>query len=232
MAGKKKALKVLVVDVGGTHVKLLATGQKDPVKIDSGPEMTARTMVSEVRKAVAGWTFDAVSIGYPGPVLDGKPLIEPYNLGGGWVKFDFSKAFGCSVKLINDAAMQALGSYEGGRMLFLGLGTGLGSALIVDGSILPMELAHLPYRDGKTYEDFVGERGLKTLGKKKWRRHVAEVVTLLKAATEAEYVVLGGGNAKLLKEPPADARMGDNANAFRGGFRLWEDKPVKKAKAK
>ncbi len=232
MAGKKNGVMVLVVDVGGTHVKLLATGQKDPVKIDSGPALTARTMVSEVRKAVAGWTFNAVSIGYPGPVIDGKPLAEPHNLGGGWVKFDFAKAFGCPVKLINDAAMQALGSYEGGRMLFLGLGTGLGSALIVDGSILPMELAHLPYKDGKTYEDFVGERGLEKFGKKKWRKQVAEVVTLLKAATQAEYVVLGGGNAKLLKEPPPDARMGDNANAFRGGFRLWEEKPVKKIKAK
>ncbi len=232
MAGKKNGVMVLVVDVGGTHVKLLATGQKDPVKIDSGPALTARTMVSEVRKAVAGWTFNRVSIGYPGPVIDGKPLAEPHNLGGGWVKFDFAKSFGCPVKLINDAAMQALGSYEGGRMLFLGLGTGLGSALIVDGSILPMELAHLPYKDGKTYEDFVGERGLKKFGKKKWRKQVAEVVTLLKAATQAEYVVLGGGNAKLLKEPPPDARMGDNANAFRGGFRLWEEKPVRKIKAK
>ena len=232
MAGKTNARKVLVVDVGGTHVKLLATGQKDPVKIDSGQEMTARTMVSEVRKAVAGWTFDAVSIGYPGPVIDGKPLADPHNLGGGWVKFDFAKAFGCPVKLINDAAMQALGSYEGGRMLFLGLGTGLGSALIVDGSILPMEMAHLPYKNGKTYEDFVGERGLEKLGKKKWRKQVADVVTLLRAAAQADYVVLGGGNAKLLKEPPPDARLGDNANAFRGGFRLWEDKPVKTSKAK
>ncbi len=189
-------------------------------------------MVSEVRKAVAGWSFDAVSIGYPGPVIDGKPLAEPHNLGGGWVKFDFAKAFGCPVKLINDAAMQALGSYEGGRMLFLGLGTGLGSALIVDGSILPMEMAHLPYKNGKTYEDFVGERGLEKFGKKKWRKQVADVVTLLKAATQADYVVLGGGNAKLLKEPPPDARLGDNANAFRGGFRLWEEKPVKISKAK
>ncbi len=232
MAGKTNARKVLVVDVGGTHVKLLATGQKDPVKIDSGPEMTARTMVGDVRAAVAGWSFDAVSIGYPGPVIDGKPLAEPHNLGGGWVKFDFAKAFGCPVKLVNDAAMQALGSYEGGRMLFLGLGTGLGSALIVDGSILPMEMAHLPYKDGKTYEDFVGERGLEKLGKKKWRKQVADVVTLLKAATQADYVVLGGGNAKLLKEPPPDARLGDNANAFRGGFRLWEEKAVKTSKAK
>jgi len=232
MAAKKNERKVLVVDVGGTHVKLLATGQRDPVKIDSGPELTARTMVGEVRKAVAGWSFDAVSIGYPGPVIDGKPLAEPHNLGGGWVKFDFTKAFGCPVKLINDAAMQALGSYEGGRMLFLGLGTGLGSALIVDGAILPMEMAHLPYKNGKTYEDFVGERGLEKFGKKKWRRQVADVVTLLKAATQADYVVLGGGNAKLLKEPPPDARLGDNANAFRGGFRLWEEKPLKITKAK
>ncbi len=209
-----------MIDVGGTHVKVLAPGRKEPVEIPSGPKMTARRMVKEVRKAVAGCKYSAVTIGYPGTVLHNRPLAEPHNLGRGWVGFDFRKAFGCPVRLINDAAMQALGSYEGGRMLFLGLGTGLGSALIVDGVLEPMELAHLPYRKG-TYEDYVGLAGLKRLGKKKWRRRVADVVEKLKSALEADYVVLGGGNAKLVKELPAGARLGDNANAFRGGIRLW-----------
>ena len=214
-------MNVLVVDVGGTHVKVLASGQKTPVKIASGPEMTARAMAADVRKATAGWKYDAVSIGYPGPVLHNQPVMEPHNLAGGWVGFNFKKAFGRPVKLVNDAAMQALGSYEGGRMLFLGLGTGLGTAFIVDGILEPMELAHLPYKKGRTYEDYVGIRGLKRLGKKKWRRCVFNVVEQLKNALEAEYVVLGGGNAKLLKKLPPGARMGNNADAFVGGFRLW-----------
>jgi polyphosphate glucokinase len=179
-------------------------------------------MAAAVRKATAGWTYAKVSIGYPGPVLNGKPVSEPHNLARGWVGFDFRKAFGRPVQLVNDAAMQAIGSYEGGRMLFLGLGTGLGSALIADGVLEPMELAHLPYKKGRTYEDYIGLHGLKRLGKKKWRRHVADVVTRLQAALGADCVVIGGGNAKLLKKLPEGARLGSNDNAFRGGFRLWQ----------
>src|SRR6185369_7957187 len=208
-------MRILVIDVGGTHVKVRASGQKKPVEISSGPHMTPRKMAVEVRKATTGWKYDGVSIGYPGPVVHGHPVSDPHNLGPGWVGFDFRKAFGRPVKLINDAAMQALGSYQGGRMLFLGLGTGLGSALIVDGIVEPMELAHLPYKKGRTYEDFVGLAGLKRLGKKKWRHHVEEVVGQLKSALQADYVVVGGGNAKLLKKLPAGAKLGANANAFR-----------------
>ena len=223
-----KAASVLVIDVGGTHIKVLATGQDEERKIPSGSKMTARTMVRDVKRATTGWEYGLVSIGYPGPVIHGRPLHEPYNLGAGWVGFDFAKAFGCPVKVINDAAMQALGSYEGGRMLFLGLGAGLGSAMIVNGILEPMELAHLPYEHGKTYEDYVGVRGLKRLGKKKWRSHVADVVKRLQDALGAEYVVLGGGNAKNLKKLPSHTRLGDNKNAFLGGFRLWEKKTTPK----
>ena len=212
---------VLVVDIGGTHIKVLATGQKVPIKIPSGPEMTPKRMVMLVKKATANWKYSAVSIGYPGPVLHGKPVSDPHNLGPGWVGFDFRKAFGHPVKLMNDAAMQAVGGYKRGRMLFLGLGTGLGSALIVDGVIEPMELAHLPYKNGRTYEDYIGLRGLEQLGKKKWRRYVADVVNRLKTALEADDIVIGGGNAKMLKKLPAGARLGSNTNAFRGGFRIW-----------
>ena len=219
-------MKTLVIDVGGTHVKLLATGKKQRIELPSGPTLTAAKMVKDVKKAAAGWDYSAVSIGYPGAVIHNRPVAEPHNLARGWVGFDFRKAFGHPVKVINDAAMQALGSYEGGRMLFLGLGTGLGSAMIVDGILEPMELAHLPYKNGRTYEDYVGIRGLKRLGKKKWRRHVADVVERLRAALEADYVVLGGGNAKLLKKLPPGTRLGDNNNAFRGGFRMWQ-KPVR-----
>jgi len=222
MATTKKHTNILVIDIGGTNVKILATGQKDPIKIPSGTTMTARKMVDEVRKAAAKWKYTAVSIGYPGPVLHGQPVSEPHNLASGWVGFDFSKAFGKPVKMVNDAAMQALGSYDGGRMLFLGLGTGLGSALVVDGILEPMELAHLPFKKGRTYEDYVGLRGIDRLGKKKWRKNVAEVVETLSKALEADYVVLGGGNAKLLKDLPPGARLGNNMNAYTGGFRLWE----------
>src|SRR5580693_2891757 len=217
-----KPPKVLVVDVGGTHIKMLATGQKEPRKFPSGPRMTAGKMVREVKECVKDWKFDRVSLGYPGPIINGHPLREPHNLGGGWMRFNFSKAFGCHVKILNDAAMQALGSYKGGRMLFLGLGTGLGSAMIVNGILEPMELAHLTYKKGKTYEDYLGLRGLQRLGKKKWRRQVAKIVKKIKAALEADYVVLGGGNSKILKTLPAGARLGDNENAFIGGFRMWE----------
>jgi polyphosphate glucokinase len=214
-------MNVLVVDVGGTHVKILATGQKEPCKLASGPALTAQQMVSEVRKAARKWSYDVVSIGYPGPVMRNRPIAEPHNLGRGWVGFDFEKAFRRPVKVINDAAMQALGDYKRGKMLFLGLGTGLGSTMVVDGIIEPMELGHLPYRKG-TYEDYVGLRGLQKRGKRKWRRYVADVVARLTTALEPDEVVLGGGNAKELTEPPPGCRVGDNANAFRGGFRLWE----------
>ena len=216
-------MKILAVEVGGTSVKVLLSGTRVPRKVASGPEMTARGMVAAVKKLAADWRYDAVSLGYPGPVLHGKPVVNPKNLGGGWVGFDFAGAFGKPVRIVNDAAMQALGSYQGGRMLFLGLGTGLGSAMIVDGLLEPLELAHLPYKKGRTYEDYVGLRGLKRLGKKRWRGAVADVVDCLQSAVEADYVVLGGGNAKLLKNPPKGARLGDNANAFRGGFLLWQD---------
>jgi polyphosphate glucokinase len=217
-------VKILVIDVGGTHIKLMATGRDKPIKIRSGPRMTANQMVRLVRKAVADWAYDVVSIGYPGPVLHGKPVAEPRHLGGGWVGCDFHRAFGCPVKVINDAAMQAIGGYKSGRMLFLGLGTGLGSALIVDGVVEPMELAHLPYKKGRTYEDYVGAAGLKRSGKKKWRRHVAEVITLLKSALQADDVVVGGGNAKLLDTfpLPSGVRLGTSANAIIGGYRLWK----------
>lgn len=217
-----KTAGILVIDVGGTHIKMLATGQKEARKIPSGPTMTAGKMVRVVKECVKDWEYDRVSLGYPGPIINGHALREPHNLGGGWMKFDFGKAFGCPVKILNDAAMQALGSYKGGRMLFLGLGTGLGSAMIVNGTLEPMELAHLAYKKGKTYEDYLGLRGLERLGKKKWRVQVAKVVKKLKAALEADYVVLGGGNSKKLKKLPAGARLGSNENAFLGGFRMWE----------
>jgi polyphosphate glucokinase len=222
-----KHLKVLVLDVGGTHVKLLLTGQKEPTKFVSGPTLTAQRMVTEVKRAIRGWKFDCISIGYPGPIINGHPLREPHNLGRGWMHMNFHKALGHPVKIINDAAMQALGSYRGGKMLFLGLGTGLGSAMISDGFLEPMELAHLEYKKGKTYEDYLGIRGLEKYGKKKWRREVFKVTELLKTALEADYVVIGGGNSKKLKKLPPGSRLGNNNNAFIGGFRMWQtDMPV------
>jgi predicted NBD/HSP70 family sugar kinase len=218
-----KAPRILVIDVGGTHIKLLLSGQKEPLKIPSGPAMTPIKMVRLVKNAARGWKYDCVSLGYPGPIINGHALREPHNLGRGWVGFDFRKAFGRPVKVINDAAMQALGSYKGGRMLFLGLGTGLGSAMIVDGYLQPMELAHLAYKNGKTYEDYLGLRGLERAGKKKWRQRVSKIATKLKTALEADDVVLGGGNSKKLKEPPPGMRIGSNGNAFIGGFRMWKE---------
>lgn len=215
-------MKVLVIDIGGTHVKILATGQEEPRKFVSGPTLTPQQMAAGVKKLARGWKYDAISMGYPGLVLHGRVVAEPHNLGRGWAHFDHRAAFGRPVKIINDAAMQALGSYKGGKMLFLGLGTGLGSALIVDGIVAPMELGHLPYRKG-TYEEYVGQRALEKRGKKKWRRHVADVVSSLIAALEPDDVVLGGGNVRKLKELPTGCRAGDNANAFLGGFRLWEE---------
>jgi polyphosphate glucokinase len=220
-ARTSSARNVLVVDVGGTSVKILATGQKVHRSFPSGPKLTPRQMVSGVKKLAADWSYDVVSIGYPGPVLRGRPIAEPHNLGRGWVGFNFTAAFGCPVKIINDAAMQALGSYRGGKMLFLGLGTGLGSAVIVNGMVEPMELGHLPYKKS-TYEDYVGEAGLERHGKKKWRRLVADVVARFIAALEPDETVIGGGNVKKLDGLPPHSRPGDNANAFLGGFRLWE----------
>jgi polyphosphate glucokinase len=214
-------MNVLVVDVGGTHVKILATGQKQFREFPSGPTLTAKQMVAGVKKLAGNWKYDAVSIGYPGPVIRNRPLAEPYNLGRGWMGFDFRAAFMRPVKVVNDAAMQALGSYKSGKMLFLGLGTGLGSAMIVAGIVEPMELGHLPYKK-RTFEDYVGVRGYERLGKKKWRKEVADVVSQLVAALEPEDVVLGGGNVKKLKELPPGCRAGANANAFLGGFRLWQ----------
>ncbi len=221
-------MKILVVDVGGTNVKILATGQTEIRKFPSGPEMTAEGMVSGVKELAKEWKYDVVSIGYPGPVLRGRPFLDPYNLGNGWVGFDFGKAFGCPVKLVNDASMQALGSYKSGVMRFLGLGTGLGSALIVDGILEPMELGHFPYKKG-TYEDYVGLRGLEKRGKKKWRKDVEDVVARLTAALEPDEVVLGGGNVKKLKKLPPGCRAGENANALLGGILLWEKEVSGKA---
>jgi polyphosphate glucokinase len=215
-------VKVLAVDVGGTTVKVLATGQKEARKFPSGPKMTPQQMVSCVKKLASDWDYDVVSIGYPGLVLNGKPAAEPHNLGRAWVGFSFKSAFRCPVKIINDAAMQALGSYNSGLMLFLGLGTGLGSAIVAQGIMVPVELAHLSFKNG-TYEDYVGLRGLKRFGKKKWERYVAYGVARLVDALHPDDVVLGGGNSKKLKHLPPGCRRGDNANAFLGGFRLWED---------
>ena len=214
-------MRILVIDIGGTHVKVLATGHRKLVEIPSGPKMTPAKMVAAVRVATSSWKYDAISIGYPGAVVHGRPFTEPHNLGSGWVRFNFKKAFARPVKIINDAAMQALGSCRGGRMLFLGLGTGLGSAMIVENVLEPLELAHLPYQKGRSYEGYVGQAGLERLGKEKWRHHVKEVVKQLKAALQADYVVLGGGNARLLKRLPPGTRLGNNANAFQGGYRLW-----------
>ncbi|HJZ72744.1 MAG TPA: ROK family protein [Vicinamibacterales bacterium] len=216
-------MKILVVDVGGTNVKVHAPGHREPIKIPSGDGLTPAKMVKAVLEAVRDCRFDVVSIGYPGVVVRSKAVTEPVNLGRGWVNFNFRKAFGRPVRMINDAAMQALGSYKGGRLLFLGLGTGLGSALVIDGVLVPMELAHLPYKKGQTYEDYVGKAGMKRSGKKKWRSHVLDVIERFRLALNVEDVVLGGGNAKLMKELPKGVRLGGNANAFLGGYRLWDD---------
>jgi polyphosphate glucokinase len=215
------SVNVLVVDIGGTHVKILATGQKQPREFPSGPKLTPKQMVAGVKKLAKDWKYNAVSIGYPGVVVGNRPVADPYNLGHGWAGFNFEAAFKRPVKVINDAAMQALGSYKHGKMLFLGLGTGLGSAMVVDGIVEPMELGHLPYRR-LTFEDYVGVGGRARLGQKKWEQAVKDVIGRLTAALEPEDVVLGGGNVKNLKKLPPGCRAGDNADAFVGGFRLWE----------
>ena len=214
-------MKVLVVDVGGTSVKIAAMNQGARRKFKSGPTMSARQMIAGVKILAQGWKYDRISIGYPGVVKDNRPMTEPHNLARGWVNFDYAAAFGCPVKIINDAAMQAVGSYKSGTMLFLGLGTGLGSALVVEGVVVPMELAHLPYRRS-TYEYYLGLHGKERAGNKKWRNHVAAVVADLMAAFRPDDVVLGGGNSKRLKRLPKACRLGDNDNAFAGGFRLWD----------
>jgi polyphosphate glucokinase len=219
-------MNVLVIDIGGSHIKFLATGQTEVRKLPSGADFTPERMVADVQEATKDWSYDVVSIGFPGPIADNKPVREPKNLGPGWTGFDFAAALGKPVKLVNDAAMQALGSYEGGRMLFLGLGTGLGTTLVLDSkTLVPMEVAHLPYRKGMTFEDHVGQRGIDRFGRKRWRKFVDDVVTRLRLAFVADYVVLGGGNARLMKELPAETRLGKNTNAFQGGFRLWEEAP-------
>lgn len=218
---KTKTQGVLVIDIGGTHVKCRVSGHSDLRKFESGPKLSARQMVATVHELCADWSFGRVSIGYPGPVIHGKIVTEPHNLGKGWVGFDFQAAFARPTRVINDAAMQAIGSYQGGRMLFLGLGTGLGSALIVDGIVESMEVAHLIYKKGRTYEDYAGDAGRRRLGPKKWRQAVADIVAQLRGALEADYVVLGGGNARKLKTLPEGARLGDNEFAFTGGFRMW-----------
>jgi polyphosphate glucokinase len=224
MAKKSKSLRrrILVVDVGGTHVKFELSGQKRRCEFKSGPRMSAKRMVNEVKRLTKDWDYDVVSIGYPGLVVRGRIVAEPHNLGPGWAGFDFQKAFSRPVTLVNDAVMQAVGSYDGGRMLFLGLGTGLGSAMIIDGTLEPMELAHLPYRKGKTFEYYAGAAGLQRLGKQKWRKRVLDIIARLIAAVEPEYVVLGGGNADKLGGLPRNVRLGSNENAIQGGFKLWQ----------
>lgn len=221
-------MRILVVDVGGTNVKVAGSWRRTPVKIPSGPTLTASKMVKGVLALTADWKYDVISIGYPAPVRAGRPIKEPHNLGGGWRRMDFERAFGKPVRVANDAAMQALGSYEGGRMLFLGLGTGLGSAIVDDGRLEPLELAHLPYRRGRSYEDYLGTRGIEANGRKRWARHVEIVTTLLREALLCDYVVLGGGNVNKLKKLPPKARRGGNTRAVEGGLRLWasDDVPV------
>lgn len=229
MKSQRRPRRVLAIDIGGSHVKVLLSGMKPgrdrERRMDSSPTLTPAQMVRGVRAMTRDWSFDAVAMGYPGVVSHGQPTVEPHNLGKGWVKFNYAKALGKPVRIINDAAMQAIGSYQGGRMLFLGLGTGLGSAMILNGVIAPMELGHLPYRKDHTYEEFVGASGLQRLGKRRWRKAVFDVVERLRVALEVEYVVLGGGNLAKLEELPPGTRAGDNSNAFTGGFRLWNEEP-------
>lgn len=219
---------VLVLDIGGTHIKVASNTQRTPLKIPSGSTMTAKQMAEQVILGTKGWKYDCISIGYPGPVVDDHPLTEPHNLAPGWIDFPYQKAFQKPIRFINDAAMQALGGYRGGRMLFLGIGTGLGSAMILEGIVVPLELAHLPYRKGKTYEEYVGKEGLELRGKKRWRKSVLDVVERLMAGLVCEYVLLGGGNAKLIKRLPPHVVLGSNSNAIEGGIRLWQSAEERK----
>jgi polyphosphate glucokinase len=215
-------MKVLVIDIGGTHIKVASSDTLVPIKIVSGPTMDATQMAQQVLSATAAWRYDCISIGYPGPVTHDRPLAEPHNLAPGWIDFPYQKVFGKPIRFINDAAMQALGGYRGGHMLFLGTGTGLGSALIFDGTIIPLEVAHLPYKHGLTYEEYIGLAGLERRGKKRWRKSVLDVIALLRAAFVADYVLLGGGNAKLMEHLPEGVILGANANAVTGGLKLWD----------
>jgi predicted NBD/HSP70 family sugar kinase len=220
-SGRRPPRRILVIDVGGTHIKFRVDGRGRIFRFPSGPRLGPESMTRKVLKRAEGLRYDAVSIGYPGLVFHGRIAAEPHNLGKGWMDFDFAAAFGKPVRIVNDAAMQAIGSYRGGRMLFLGLGTGLGATLIIDGEVEPTEIGHMPYRRGRTFEDYLGERGRRRLGTRKWRRAVADVVAHLETAFEADYVVLGGGNAARLRKLPPGARRGDNRNAFVGGVRIW-----------
>ncbi len=222
---------VLVIDIGGTHVKVASNLQRTPLKIPSGPTMNAEQMAEQVVLGTSGWKYDAISIGYPGPVVDDRPLAEPHNLAAGWIDFPYQKVFKKPIRFVNDAAMQALGGYRGGRMLFLGIGTGLGSAMVFDGVVVPLELAHLPYRKGRTYEEYVGKGGLELRGKKRWRKSVLDVMERLKNSLICEYVLLGGGNAKLMKGLPPHVVLGSNSNAIDGGIRLWQSRDELKVTA-
>ena len=213
--------RILVLDVGGTHVKVYAPG-RPRIVITTGPSMTPQRMVREIRASLRGASYDAVSMGYPGRVADGGIVREPTHLAPGWIGFNFERAFGHPVQILNDAAMQALGGYRGGRMLFLGLGTGLGTAMVIRGELQPMELAHLPWKKGRSYEEYVGEPALQEFGRKKWQKEVFEVVEALSRALEPDYVLLGGGNARKLKKLPPGARLGNNRDAYTGGLRLWQ----------
>ncbi len=222
-------MKVLVIDIGGTHIKVASSDHPVPLKIVSGPTLTAEQMTAQVLELTAEWTYDAITIGFPGPVVNDRPGAEPHNLGQGWTDFDFPKAFPKPVRFLNDAAMQALGGYTGGKMLFLGTGTGLGSALIDDGHILPLELAHLPYKKNLTYEEYIGLSGLERRGKKRWRKSVTDIVNRLRAAFIADSVLLGGGNAKLVKKLPEATVLGANSNAIAGGIALWHQEVRREA---
>jgi polyphosphate glucokinase len=216
-------MKILIIDIGGTNIKVASSDNPVPIKIPSGPTMTAEQMTNDVLAATKGWAYDCISVGYPGPVIHDHPLAEPHNLAAGWIGFPYQKAFGKPLRFINDAAMQALGGYKGGRMLFLGIGTGLGSAMIFDGVVIPLELAHLPYRKGRTYEEYVGLAGLELRGEKRWRKSVLDVIERLRAALVCDSVLLGGGNAKLMKDLPDHVILGANSNAIDGGIKLWQD---------
>ena len=218
-------MKILVIDIGGTNIKVASSDNLVPIKIPSGPTLTAAQMAKDVLAATKGWEYDCISIGYPGPVVHDRPIAEPHNLAPGWIDFPYQKAFGKPLRFINDAAMQALGGYKGGRMLFLGLGTGLGSAMVFDGVVIPLELAHLPYRKDRTYEDYVGLRGLERRGVERWRKSVLDVIERLRAALICDSVLLGGGNAKLMENLPSHITLGANSNAIDGGIKLWQDRP-------
>jgi polyphosphate glucokinase len=224
-------MNVLVVDIGGTNIKVASTDNRVPIKIPSGPHLTAKMMVDDVIAATRNWNYDCITLGYPGPVKDDEPMTEPHNLAPGWVDFKYAEAFKKPYIFMNDAAMQALGGYKGGRMLFLGTGTGLGSALIVDGKVISLELAHLPYKKGLTYEDYIGVDGLERRGKKKWRKSVMDIVERLQAAMVCDYVLLGGGNAKLMKNLPPHVILGANSNAIAGGIKVWDDPKLYDEKA-